>query len=412
MYHNSTLMRREHRSLAATLAHMRTGDASSVEPAQNRGSSSTTVRGGHAGPSQGGFFEQQKKVTMQGSQSPDPLDPVPSTRDIYNLNGCDSIDLTAEEAEHFRQFGYIIKRGLIPREELEPFVDLWWEQPPVTTAQLSRTDKHTWVQPGDRWPNAQRWGTSDNWLRDRPWPMPEDRRPAGTVGAGVGRLPHGTGYGGAGWKWHGLGHDPAFVQATSAHPHMLHVVESLLGGPVRRPRRNRGCYNVFPRADGGLKDKLGPHTDGVPTELMAVTYLSDVGVRSGGFTIWPTSPQQLYPTSEQALNWVATPASRDAMDNIRATVTPLEFVGGAGDVIFAHGLMVHSQGLHQTTGQIRRAIVQDFNKVRKRGPVRWTCAGKHGAPGVGVSKEGLFVLPTDDPKVDPADGNREVTTPW
>ena len=73
--------------------------------------------------------------------------------------------------------------------------------------------------------------------------------------------------------------------------------------------------------------------------------------------------------------------------------------------------MVHSAGLQQS-GQIRRAIIQDFNKVRRRGPLRWNAAGKNGGKGVGVSKEGLFVFPTDDPEIDPEDGEREVTTPW
>ena len=50
--------------------------------------------------------------------------------------------------------------------------------------------------------------------------------------------------------------------------------------------------------------------------------------------------------------------------------------------------------------------------MRRRGPLRWNAAGKNGGKGVGVSKEGLFVFPTDDPEIDPEDGEREVTTPW
>ena len=341
--------------------------------------------------------------------SPEPLEPLPSTPEFYNVPGCDGVELTPEEAAHFREFGFIIKRGLIPKEALQEFIDLWWEQPPVREAQLSPDKPEEWVEPGKHWPKTQRWECGNTWLGNQPWPMPEDERPAGTVGAGVGRQPHGCG--GNGWKWHGLGHDERFVAATSGHPRMLHVVEALLGGPVRRPRRNRGCYNQFPREDRGVNAKLGPHNDGAPTELMAVTNLSDVGVRSGGFTIWPTSPQQLYPTGQQAHNWVAGPTSKQAMDNIRANVTPLEFVGGRGDVVLTHGLMVHSAGLQQS-GQIRRAIIQDFNKVRRRGPLRWNAAGKNGGKGVGVTKEGLFVFPTDDPEIDPEDGEREVTTPW
>eukprot|EP01052_Picozoa_sp_SAG31_P034110 SAG31_NODE_3938_length_3735_cov_3.200220_2_plen_181_part_00 len=34
--------------------------------------------------------------------------------------------LTAEEAEHFKTFGYVVKRGLIPRGTLLPWVDKLW----------------------------------------------------------------------------------------------------------------------------------------------------------------------------------------------------------------------------------------------------------------------------------------------
>ena len=145
-----------------------------------------------------GFFSQQKRVAMKDEHSPEALDPLPSTPEFYNVKGCDKVGLTPEEAEHFREFGFIIKRGLIPHEDLQPFVDLWWEQPPVVAAGLSREDKSTWVQPGDRWPADQRWSLSPNWLGSQPWPGPNDPRPAGTVGARVGRLPHGCG--GNGWK--------------------------------------------------------------------------------------------------------------------------------------------------------------------------------------------------------------------
>ena len=99
------------------------------------------------------------------------LAPVPSTREHYSVSGCDEVGLSPAEAAHFREFGYIIKRGLIPQEALQPFVDLWWEQPPAVAARLSPADKHSWVQPGRHWPKAQRWATSRNWLGASPWPV-------------------------------------------------------------------------------------------------------------------------------------------------------------------------------------------------------------------------------------------------
>ena len=58
------------------------------------------------------------------------------------------------------------------------------------------------------------------------------------------------------------------------------------------------------------------------TEMTVVMYLEDVEPRSGGFTIYPGSAELLYPTSEQAFNWVATDRSREVMDSIKEEVTP------------------------------------------------------------------------------------------
>ncbi len=264
--------------------------------------------------------------------------------------GADRLGLTEEEIAQFRESGYLIKRGLIPRETFASFFDLWWQQPPVTAAGMLRDDPSSWVSPGEHWPAENRWALADNWMGRGAWPSPEDARPGATVGERVGRLPHKltTDINNAVWRWHGIGHDPAFVSATSAHPRVLHMAEALMGGPVKRPRRNRGIYSIFPRQSSDAEPRLGPHMDANITEMSVVTYLADVAPNSGGFTIYPTSPQLLYPTSEQALNWVATDASKPAMDYIKANIQPLEFVGKAGDVLFCHGWMVHSAGIHET----------------------------------------------------------------
>lgn len=190
-----------------------------------------------------------------GCQQQPLLLPRPSTPDA-DLDGASQPDLTPQEAEQFRTLGFVIKRGLIPAVDLVPFQKLWWQQPPCTEAGIVPEDVGSWLDPGRRWPEANRWGldSSHNWMgRGEPWPRSEH----------VGRIPHNVNLGGNVWKWHGLGHDPAFVRCTSAHPRMLHVVEALLGGPVRRPRRNRGVYSVFPVSGG--KTRLGPHNDGNPT---------------------------------------------------------------------------------------------------------------------------------------------------
>ncbi len=346
-----------------------------------------------------------------GTSTPPALRPKPLTPDM-DPPGSGALGLSAEETEQFRSQGYVVKRGLIPKGAFAPFIDLWWQQPPVLAAGLKPDDPRTWVAPGRHWPEENRWGLARNWMGRGDWPGPEDERAGAGVGERVGRLPYKLtrDLSNDVWRWHGIGHDPAFVAATSAHPNVLHMAQLLLGGPVKRPRRNRGIYSIFPRDPDGPESRLGPHMDASMTEMSVVAYLDDVPPNSGGFTIYPTSPQLLYPTSEQALNWVATEESKTAMDHIKANVQPIEFTGRAGDVIFCHGWMVHSAGIHETD-RIRMAAVQDFNKVRRRSHMRWTAAGKHGGVRINCDMDGVFTIAgdTDD---DPADGQREVTNQW
>ncbi|MBT6426971.1 MAG: hypothetical protein HOK30_04885 [Rhodospirillaceae bacterium] len=327
--------------------------------------------------------------------------------------GADRLGLTPEEIKQFREKGYLIKRGLIPKEGFSPILDLWWQQPPVLSANISSDDPTSWVSPGDRWPAENRWGLAENWMGGGKWPEPEDERTGAVTGERVGRLPYKLTLDRSNnvWRWHGIGHDPDFVDATSAHPRMLHMIEALLGGPVKRPWRNRGIYAVFPRDPDGPKSKLGPHMDQSMTELQAVTYLDDVGPQSGGFTIYPTSSRLLYPTSQQALNWMPTEASQDVVDHVTANIEPIEFTGQAGDVIFCHGWTVHSAGV-QESKRIRMAVIQDFNRARERSHMRWTAAGLGGGPRVNCDMDGAFVFTTDGQDGDPADGGREVTNQW
>lgn len=326
--------------------------------------------------------------------------------------GSDVLGLSPSEIEQFRAEGYVVKRGLISPAQLKPFVDLWWQQPPITAAGVLKEDSGTWATPGKHWPEENRWGLAHNWMGGESWPGPLDPRQGADVGERVGRLPHKLTQDLSNdvWRWHGIGHDPDFVDATSAHPNVLYMAEAIMGGPVKRPRRNRGIYAIFPRDPDGPAAKLGPHMDANMTEMQVVTLLNDVPPGGGGFTFYPGSPQMLYPTSEQAYNWVATEASDDAMNRIKANVTPIEFTGKAGDVLFCHGWVVHSAGAHEGD-RIRMAVIQDFNRSRPRGHMRWSAAGKFGGPRIHCNMDGIFQF-SDYADDDPEDGLREVTNQW
>ena len=79
-------------------------------------------------------------------------------------------------------------------------------------------------------------------------------------------------------------------------------------------------------------------------------------------------------------------------------------------MIFCHGLVVHSAGIHEGSN-IRLAVIQDFNKIRQRGAMRWSVAGKNGGKRVNCDMDGLIKFPEDSID-DPADGLREVTNQW
>ena len=79
------------------------------------------------------FFSKRKPVHAPRLISQD-VDP----------KGADKLGLTAQEAEQFRQTGFVIKRGLIPKEDFSPFINLWWQQPPVLAAKMSCNDPASW----------------------------------------------------------------------------------------------------------------------------------------------------------------------------------------------------------------------------------------------------------------------------
>ena len=116
-----------------------------------------------------------------------------------------------------------MKRKLIPAELLTPWLDRLWAAAPPS---VDRSDSSTWVEPAERWgPNST----------DNHGPFTAD-------GRSTSRDPHHL-TPNSQWRAHVLGHDPEFVAATSGHPKLLHVVEQLLGGPLRKPTRNRGIYS-------------------------------------------------------------------------------------------------------------------------------------------------------------------------
>ena len=264
--------------------------------------------------------------------------------------------LSPKEVAFFQEFGFICKRGLIPAADLAPWVEHMWDvaMPPC----VNRADSSTFVDPE----RLDSWGPSATFSA-------EAER--------VGRVNRGypAAYGPANIRWASVGGDPGYVSATCAHPNVLRMVQALLGGPIKRPHRNRGQYVHMPRSPAATSHLqpplfgLGPHHDTQPSELFGFVYLEDVQPRSGGTCIWPTSPQRLYSTLDHEQSWGFHPNETysQKMTETIAEVPPTEFVGCAGDVLFLHPLMLHSAGIHSAKHGSRRpriATVMEWQRAR------------------------------------------------
>ena len=143
-------------------------------------------------------------------------------------------------------------------------------------------------------------------------------------------------------------------RGAGANPRVLAHVQGLVGGRVRPPTRTRGVYSVWPNSrhrdlpEEAVGESLGPHNDGSAQVLNGMAYLDTVGHRGGGFTIWPGAHRLLYYAYGHQVNPGRDPELYGAlMAQVKATITPLEICAPRGSVVFWHGRMAHSAGIHR-----------------------------------------------------------------
>lgn len=260
--------------------------------------------------------------------------------------------LSAAEIEQFKTFGFLFKRGLIDREDAKIAMARVWE---TLLATVPAAEESNWQldpnQP-DSWRSPQ-WGE-----------MP----PAEKSGFFEGRQR--TVASGHAVKMHEIGDQKFLLDLVPNNPKIYSIAQQLLADRLKPIERTRGVYALFPaRRDQRFRDSwirgraLGPHTDRVCQQLNVCAYLDEVPPRSGGFTVYPGSHRLMFNAHTFEANWSPNAQFQDAMQQVVASIKPVEFVGEQGDVVFWHGRTVHTAGIH-TGDVIRWAVFADYTEDR------------------------------------------------
>lgn len=265
----------------------------------------------------------------------------------------DGFVLSANEREFFIENGFLIKPGLVSEELLAPAMDRIWSHMldvvpvhPDTNWRLIRDDRSTWVNP--------QWAVMPPHPESGPY---QGRQPVEHYGRIV--------------KMHDIGVEDYLLELLPQNEHVVAVAQALLSTSLRPVTRIRGVYPVFPTRDAADPDgtrritgrALGPHTDQVCQQLNAVLYLDEVRPRSGGFTVYPGSHQRLFQAHSHESNYSPLPTYEETVLDILKDTTPLELVAPRGSVIFWHGRLLHSAGIH-VGEDIRWAAFADYTQDR------------------------------------------------
>lgn len=247
------------------------------------------------------------------------------------------------EVDFFRREGFLVKRGLLDPPKLAAAMDRIWlhtlANVPAREGSgwtLSREDPATWVNP--------------QWARMPPHPE---------SGPHQGRQP--IEYYGGTLKLHDIGDARYLLDLLPDEPRVLAVAHALLGKDLRPSHRTRGVYALFPTEEAA---SLLPHTDQVCQQLNACAYLEDVKPGNGGFTVYPGSHELVFRAHRYESNWSPLPSLRDVLRRVAEQIEPCEIVAEKGSVIFWHGRMVHSSGIHLGP-DIRWALFADFTQERE-----------------------------------------------
>jgi len=243
-------------------------------------------------------------------RTPDPL----SDPDFTNGDPT----LSKAEVDFFKENGFLVKRGLIDEPEtFARIVDHVWENVPRDL--VKRDDPDTWID-----------APQGDWTRENADNLGPFRRGS--------------------WKMRSrtIGTQSFFVDKIANNPRMRQTVLQFIGESVRPANRVRGVYCIFPKSPD-RDARLSPHGDHTGAQLSAMVFVSTVPPHCGGFTIWPGShymSHAYHRTVHGPLHDDLAEEYAQARDELLNEVTPVEFHGKAGDVVFWHPRLVHGPGIN------------------------------------------------------------------
>lgn len=255
--------------------------------------------------------------------------------------------LSSREIDFFKENGFLVKKRLVEPALVDAALQRTWnyvlDSIPVddaTSWQLSCDDPTTWVNP--------------RWAKMSP---PE--------GSGFYEGRQRIVYSGTTVKAHDIGDADFLLDLLPDNLKVRELGERFLGS-LKSSERTRGVYALFPLEPSRREvssSRLGPHTDRVCQQLNLCTYLSDVKPRGGGFTIYPGSHKLMHFAHEFTANWSPNDKFRELAQEVVHSIEPIELVAEVGDVIFWHGRLVHSAGIH-VRDDIRWAVFGDYSQDR------------------------------------------------
>eukprot|EP00928_Gymnodinium_smaydae_P039982 TRINITY_DN27199_c0_g2_i1.p1 TRINITY_DN27199_c0_g2~~TRINITY_DN27199_c0_g2_i1.p1 ORF type:complete len:382 (-),score=29.76 TRINITY_DN27199_c0_g2_i1:227-1372(-) len=255
----------------------------------------------------------------------------------------ESCALSHRELSFFQDTGFLVKPGLLSSDSVQELLDATWNEIERGVTPLGVVDRlrpETWLDP--------QWGTTEPTLPDVTWSTRGGPRAPIWHVRGDPRL-----------KLHGMGADPVMRRVVLNSTALLGVARLLLGRPLKAALRTRGVYPIFPSSRGITE--LRAHSDEGAQQLNFAVYLDEVSPRGGGFTVYPGSHRELYFAHEEDSNWSPRgDALGEAEDLCMRSIAPLEIPGKAGDVIFWHGRLLHSPGVHLNQDRIRFAVFGDL----------------------------------------------------